>query len=73
MSRNQKLRLISAYNYYKTMVEFYGLQHNKTRAALVTLIGCYRAGAAIKSGSSFTLIKGLESEFGDSTLSWEDL
>lgn len=72
MSREQKIRLISAYNYYKTMVEFYGLQHLKTRAALVTLVKCYRTKSE-EFNQDLTLIKGLESEFDGETMTWEDM
>lgn len=67
MSRSKKVKLISAYNYYKTMVQFYGLEHCRTKSALVTLITCYRADFKFNVRNEvdrgFRLIKGFESEF----------
>lgn len=71
MKTEYKLKLISAYNYYKTMVEFYGLEHSRTRSALITLIDCYRSRFKPEN-VEFGLVRGLEGEV-TGTYKWEDL
>ena len=71
MKAEFKLRLISAYNYYKTMVEFYGLEHSRTRSALSTLLQCYRSRFKPEN-TCFGLVKGFESEI-TGTYKWEDV
>lgn len=79
MSRDNKVKLISAYNYYKTMVQFYGVSHARAKSALLILIRCYRADFKPKN-EGLKLIKGFESEdettvfkFDNDTVVWEDL
>jgi hypothetical protein len=61
MRMEYKVKLTTAFKYYKTMVSMYGLEHGRTRKALLTLIQCYRSRFKPEN-SVLGLVKGFECE-----------